>query len=148
MQGLQKRQKYQFLLFFLKKVGKKFGSFKKKSHLCIVIKNYKLFYLFTHGQEHNKTTKNMKNMKEIKHSGMKKTQDKDGSEKGTEYIVSRTSAWMDTKPCEEAYRKEGEKYDWYVRINSLEDLMNFIKKYGKVVVNEGSIEIYDDWREQ
>lgn len=245
----------------MKKVGKKFGSFKKNVYLCIVIKNYKLFHLFTHGQEHNKTTKHMKSMKEIKHRGMKKSleipmrsqmalhlspigstkwqkekrvllklrtaldsyvwfiyegeeldngdwrlfgdridpkgvktegvfslkdlesqrdedgycyvsvdeqvfnvyhrdgwyydelpsdnksQDKDNSNMGIEYKVSRTSAWSDTKPCEEAYRKEGEEYDRYVRINSLEDLMNFIKKYGKVVVNEGYIEIYDDWRE-
>lgn len=43
---------------------------------------------------------------------------------------------------------------WTIELNSLEDLMRFIDKYGQVVINTGQgttespvIEIYDDWRE-
>ena len=61
------------------------------------------------------------------------------------YKVTRTSDWADAeKPCEEAV-PIGDK--WYVDINSLEDLMAFIGRHGKVVVRSNWIEIYDDYRE-
>ena len=36
---------------------------------------------------------------------------------------------------------------WHVEINSLEELVNFSNKYGTLVFNEDTIEIYDDYRE-
>ena len=35
----------------------------------------------------------------------------------------------------------------YVEIDSLESLMNFIDKFGKVIVYKNKIEIYNSWRE-
>ncbi|UTW65788.1 hypothetical protein KFE94_14160 [bacterium SCSIO 12643] len=99
------------------------------------------------------------------------------------YIVKRTGYVREKQPCEEAYpdvhyvverfqrgqdvettyqiTKEGqmvkriaEEERWTIELNSLEDLMRFIDKYGQVVINTGLgttespvIEIYDDWRE-
>ena len=34
-----------------------------------------------------------------------------------------------------------------VEINSLEDLLQFAKKFGKLIIDENTIEIYDDYRE-
>lgn len=34
-----------------------------------------------------------------------------------------------------------------IEINSLDELINFVKKYGSIVLDENSIEIYDDYRE-
>lgn len=34
-----------------------------------------------------------------------------------------------------------------VEINSLEELMTFVEKWGRVIVSEDSIEIYDNYRE-
>jgi len=44
--------------------------------------------------------------------------------------------------------------DWFIENNSLEELMDFNKKYGSIIMEEShdspnitEIEIYDDWRE-
>lgn len=37
--------------------------------------------------------------------------------------------------------------DISIEINSLDDLMNLIKEYGQIVINESKIEIYDGYRE-
>lgn len=79
------------------------------------------------------------------------------------YIVTRTSIWGDKKPCEEAFEEEvvctyfenGKKVVWMIEINTLEELHEFIDKYGGSVVIEDwyfnnaykKIEIYDDYRE-
>jgi len=34
-----------------------------------------------------------------------------------------------------------------IEINSLEELISFSNKFGEVIINDGSIEIYDDYRE-
>jgi hypothetical protein len=34
-----------------------------------------------------------------------------------------------------------------IEINSLEELISFSNKFGGVIINDGSIEIYDDYRE-
>lgn len=67
------------------------------------------------------------------------------------FEVYRTSDyWSSTKPCEEAF--EAGKNEWNetmfcVEINTIEELMSFIDKYGAVVLKKESIEIYDDYRE-
>lgn len=70
-----------------------------------------------------------------------------------EFIVTRTSKiYFDEseKPCEEAYKKGRDNFGimiWMININSLEELMSFIDKYGQVVIDKDEIEIYDDYRE-
>ena len=72
------------------------------------------------------------------------------------FRIRRTSNYGDTPPCEEAYTVPGEinpeKWwcDWYVNINTLEELLAFNKKHGDLVLmirNEPTIEIYDTYRE-
>ena len=73
------------------------------------------------------------------------------------FIVSRTSTGR--KPCKEA--KKAEKSDgfdypniWTIEIDTLEELINFVKKYGTIIIDDSGeksvpfeIEIYDDYRE-
>ena len=40
-----------------------------------------------------------------------------------------------------------EKYESEIEINSLEELVNFSKQWGELVLNQDSIEIYNDYRE-
>ena len=35
----------------------------------------------------------------------------------------------------------------FIEINSIDELMDFIKKYGRIVIEDNVIEIYDDYRE-
>lgn len=79
-----------------------------------------------------------------------------------EFIVRRTSDYSQwISRCPEAERvemKDGHSYN-IVEINSLDDLMKFIDKYGKIVISKKydfiktkpehnyEIEIYDYWRE-
>ncbi len=44
-------------------------------------------------------------------------------------------------------RREGNKIIWAVKIDTIEQLIKFSKKYGKMIFTEKSIEIYDDYRE-
>lgn len=65
------------------------------------------------------------------------------------FKVKRTS-WPYGEPCDEAF-KDG-KNEWgetiyCVNINTLEEMMAFIGKYGMIVLKEDEIEIYDDYRE-
>ena len=43
--------------------------------------------------------------------------------------------------------KEIEITEAFVEINSLEELLAFVAKYGRIVLSENEIEIYDDYRE-
>ena len=43
--------------------------------------------------------------------------------------------------------KEIEITEAFVTINSLEELLAFVAKYGRIVLSENEIEIYDDYRE-
>ena len=68
------------------------------------------------------------------------------------YEVFRSSDAMRTgkvmpKPCAEAFHNVKSQPNWYVRLESLDELTEFIKKYGKVVVSSKTIEIYDFYRE-
>lgn len=77
------------------------------------------------------------------------------------YMVIRTSGGYDKKPCEEAFPETrvlenvcGEKYErvyYYVNIETLEELMEFIEKYEEVVMGDYAfgypiIEIYKEYR--
>lgn len=71
-----------------------------------------------------------------------------------EFKITRTSLWLeDEKPCEEAYKKElNSGVIWCVKINSLEELLEFQDKYDEIILSTGFrkkrvIEIYDDYRE-
>lgn len=70
-----------------------------------------------------------------------------------EFYTERTSAstWY-KQPCEEA--KEIKRGEYTIEINTLEQLLDFVNKYGEVIIfpkdYRGSlptIEIYDGWRE-
>jgi len=67
-----------------------------------------------------------------------------------EFRVKRTSNHGGKKlPCLEAYKKDGK---WVVKIDSLDELITFVRTHGEIVVDETpdglfAIEIYDDWRE-
>lgn len=80
------------------------------------------------------------------------------------FIITRTSSWNDSPPCEEVKReivnngRSGEDYRehnvWTIEINTLEELINFTNKYGRIVIEEywlnnryKEIEIYDYYRE-
>ena len=74
------------------------------------------------------------------------------------FIVSRTSLWSrdnNDSPCEEAKAKRLENNRvWTIEINTLEELINFRKKYGEIILTistypeiDNEIEIYDDYRE-
>ena len=69
------------------------------------------------------------------------------------FRVFRTSQFSDDKPrkVENAYKKG--KY-WYIKINTLEELIAFYEEYGNLIISENwhnkkelQIEIYDSYRE-
>ncbi len=74
------------------------------------------------------------------------------------FIITRTSD-EDRKPCRGAYQDKmntsyGKEDVYRIKINSLEELMKLIKKYGTIIIGphfdneeETHIEIYDDYRE-
>lgn len=67
------------------------------------------------------------------------------------FKVSRASA-IDTEiPCKDAYKfpnKDGIYDSWYIDIDSLEQLEQFIKEYGDIIIYaDNHICIYDTWVE-
>lgn len=70
-----------------------------------------------------------------------------------DYKIRRVSEYgNEDKPCEEAFYtwKKGDpdwEAHWSVSIRTLEDLQAFILKYDQIIINEDSIDIYDDWAE-
>ncbi|MEN6296989.1 MAG: hypothetical protein ABFC92_03460 [Rectinema sp.] len=74
------------------------------------------------------------------------------------FLVKRTSFWDNKKPCDEAKEEDvklwGESTEaWVIEISSLEELLDFVNKYGDLIISTGAteptfkIEIYDDYRE-
>jgi hypothetical protein len=61
------------------------------------------------------------------------------------YKIHRASAicWKNEIPCpcEESYLENDE---WYINVNSLEDLQKLIKKYWKIILTNDTLIIYDD----
>lgn len=70
-----------------------------------------------------------------------------------EFRVTRSSQFFDEKPRN--VKNIYEKGDgWYIKINTLEELIAFENKYGSLIIEknwdnqeEMQIEIYDDYRE-
>ena len=70
-----------------------------------------------------------------------------------EFRVTRSSQFIDEKPRN--VKNIYEKGDgWYIKINTLEELLAFENKYGALIISkdwdnqeEMQIEIYDDYRE-
>ncbi len=69
------------------------------------------------------------------------------------FVITRTSDWSGrTQPCKEAVctHEMVKKYDknrWEIDIKSLQDFYALINEVGRIIVDEDSIEIYDDYRE-
>lgn len=68
------------------------------------------------------------------------------------YIVTRTSFYGDDelKPCEDAVLEKlsNGSVRWYININSLEEMEEFISEVGQIIISYGNeIEIYDNYRE-
>ena len=67
------------------------------------------------------------------------------------FRIERTSYFDNQKPCEQAYQDGKDKYGydiWVVDINTLEDLLSLKESVGEeLIVGDGYIEIYDDYRE-
>ena len=70
-----------------------------------------------------------------------------------EFRVIRSSQFPDkkTRNVKGIYTK---KDNWYIKINTLEKLIDFYKQYGDLIISENwdnkkemQIEIYDDYRE-
>lgn len=62
-----------------------------------------------------------------------------------EFMIRRTSDWNNSKkPTKKAYK---EKEIWYIKIKSLEELVELSKEEGKIIICGDSLEIYDDYRE-
>ena len=68
------------------------------------------------------------------------------------YIVTRTSFYGDDelKPCEDAVLEKlsNGSVRWYININSLEEMEEFISEVGQIIISYGNeVEIYDSYRE-
>ena len=70
-----------------------------------------------------------------------------------EFRIIRSSQFSDEKPrnVRGIYKKDD---NWYIKINTLEELIDFYKQYGDLIISENwdnkkemQIEIYDDYRE-
>lgn len=63
-----------------------------------------------------------------------------------EFLIERTSGYFNStkQPTEGAY-KRGKK--WYIKINSLEELIKLSEKEGQIIIEGDYLEIYDDYRE-
>ena len=54
-----------------------------------------------------------------------------------------------TPPTEKAYKKNNKdgSYNWYIKINTLEELMELVKKEYSIIIYEDMMVIYDDYIE-
>lgn len=52
-----------------------------------------------------------------------------------------------TPPTEKAYKKYNKdgSYNWYIKINTLEELMELVKKEYSIIIYEDMMMIYDDY---
>lgn len=76
--------------------------------------------------------------------------------RSTKFIVTRTSGTWDNseRPLDGAkYELINNKHTWFMNVGSLKELIDLVKREGKIVVSEHhfpnqiTIEIYDDYRE-
>lgn len=69
------------------------------------------------------------------------------------YEIYRTSEWAGCrKPCKSAYKGISDNdivTEWYIEINSLDDIQALIDEVGNPIIikKDNVIEIYDDYRE-
>ena len=69
------------------------------------------------------------------------------------YHITRTSdSFGEKQPCKNAVcarKYSTDKYFgyWYIEINSIPDLQELISEVGRIIIDDDSIEIYDDYRE-
>lgn len=67
------------------------------------------------------------------------------------YRIFRTSDFFrENQPCANSYQDGTDEFDypqWYVDINSLDDLNKIIEECGRIVLKQSEIEIYDTYRE-
>lgn len=74
------------------------------------------------------------------------------------FRITKTSSYLHTvqpKPCENAKKiveidpvGHFEKIRWEVEINTLKELLDLLKEAGyELIISDGYIEIYDDYRE-
>jgi len=82
------------------------------------------------------------------------------------FVVTRTSSWLhwDRPPCDGAELIDANRGLWTVEFTSLDELMEFVDKYGSIIISPRwdneiwtktgfvqpsypTIEICDDWRE-
>lgn len=67
------------------------------------------------------------------------------------YKIYRTSDYYrKNKPCEKAQLTRFDELcysEYTIEINSLEELQELIKEVGDIIIDESTIEIYDDFRE-
>lgn len=65
------------------------------------------------------------------------------------FEVTRTSGGEES-PCDEAFvdgKNEWNEDLYFVEFNTIEELVEFTNKYGKIILKDDWIEIYDDYRE-
>jgi len=56
-----------------------------------------------------------------------------------EFIVMRTSLYYTfgkVKPCPEAYKKEGQPGKWFIQFESINELLQFVRKYDQVILQQ------------
>ena len=71
------------------------------------------------------------------------------------FLVEKSSQWSDKKPIDEATDggMRGYRKIWYIDIDSLDGLMEFVRKYEDTIIRKDYssddyvLEIYDDYRE-
>lgn len=69
------------------------------------------------------------------------------------YLIPFTSVGTNHRINEKGIARDFEVKEWFIEINSLEDLLDFSKKEGPLIINTEennlypTIEIYDDYRE-
>jgi hypothetical protein len=64
-----------------------------------------------------------------------------------EFRITRVSnGSKDVCPCDDAYYVE-ELHDWFISFQNMSELMNFVNREGKIVLDNDFIYIYDDYME-
>jgi len=59
------------------------------------------------------------------------------------FKICRASEDFSKSPCPEAYQNADGT--WAIKIDTLEQMMEFIARVGECIVDEDSITIHDDW---
>ena len=62
------------------------------------------------------------------------------------FTISRASDWRKNKssPCKKAFKENNQ---WFIEFDTLEELINFTKEEGEIIMDSSQITIYDDYVE-